>query len=135
MIFKNAKDVPLGANPGTLPNMSDALDSWMVPMVFINVVKTQVNFRTLEAGVPINFQGVWQPLDQQQVNMKPQGQREWKWFQVHAQTGLILLIDQVITYQGVQYRVRGRWDYNEYGYVNYHLVQDYTGSGPTEVTP
>jgi hypothetical protein len=39
-------------------------------------------------------------------------------------------VDEVVTYDGVQTRVMSRKNYGLYGYVEYHLVQDWTGSGP-----
>ena len=62
--------------------------------------------------------------------MKPEGQRAWKWFSVHADPSLSLTPDEVITYQSTQYRVKGKTDYTGYGYIYYELIEDYTGSGP-----
>lgn len=126
----NAKDRPLNLNSGTLPDVSGAMLDWFLPMVFARVTKTIVNSHLVETSVDLNFRGVWQPLSAQDLRMKPEGQRDWKWFQVHATPDLILVPDEVITFNGTQYRVKAMYDYKEYGYLNYHLAQDYTGSGP-----
>ena len=130
MIFKNAASTPLNENSGTVPNVEVAMLNWFQKMTFTRVIKTQENFLTIETAEDFNFQGVWQPFTAQQLSMKPEGQTAWKWFTVHAQVGLILIPDEVITYLGTQYRVMEKTDYKEYGYVEYHLIQDYTGSGP-----
>lgn len=137
MIIKNASSIPLNQNSGTLPDVSGALLNWFQKMVFTRVTKKQVNYATVEEAENINFEGVWQVMSAQSLSMKPTGQRDWKWFTVHAQPSLILIPDEVITYQGTQYRVKDKIDYKEYGYVEYGLVQDYIGSGPTTppVTP
>lgn len=126
----NAKDRPLSANTGTLPDMSGALLNWLQPMTFTLITKTVVNFKVVETPTMVDFQGVWQPFTAQQLMMKPEGQRRWLWFTCHALIGLILKPDEVVTYQGVQYRVMAKLDYKEYNYVEYHLVNDFSGSGP-----
>lgn len=135
MIFSNGKDLPLNANSGTLPDVSGAMLDYFQPMVFGVVVKTVQNFQAVETKTSVNFQGVWQPLSERQLMMKPEGQRQWKWFWLHAEPSLVLEPDSIITYLGIQYRVMTQKDYRLYGYLEYHLVDDYTGSGPTEATP
>ena len=105
--------------------MQGALANWMVPMVFIKIVKTVVDFQEVETKTNTNFKGVWQPLTGQKLQIKPEGQRAWKWFTCHAEIGLTLIPDEIITYKSTNYRVMEKMDYSEYGYNEYHLVQDY----------
>lgn len=130
MVIKNGKDISLSQKQGGVPNMSSTLNNWMQLITFTVVVKTIVNSRVLEVGTDFSFRGVWQPFSSQQLNMKPEGQRAWKWFTVHAPLGVTLAPDMVIKYQGTQYRVKDRLDYELYGYNEFHLIQDSTGSGP-----
>lgn len=129
-MISSAADRLLTANTGTLPNVSGAMLDWFQPMVFTAVTKTVVNFKVVESANPVDFMGVWQPYSAQQLQMRPEGQRNWKWFTVHSTPDLILDPDQVVTYLGTQYRVKDKFDYTQYGYLEYHLVQDFTGSGP-----
>lgn len=133
--IQNGKNTPLNANSGTVPNVSGAMLDWFQPMIFETVVKTVEGFQVVEDGTEISFQGVWQPFTDRQLQMKPEGQRSWSWFWVHADPSLILKNDEVIKYLGVQYRVMAQKDYRLYGYVEYHLVQDFTGAGPEVETP
>ena len=136
MPIGNGSNIPLNKSTGTLPDVSAAMLNWFLPMTFITLVKTIVDFNVVETGVEILFRGVWQPLSAQDLKMKPEGQRDWKWFRVHAEPTLILVPDQVIVYFGTQYRVKAKFDYKEYKYVEYHLVEDYTGAGPLlPITP
>lgn len=128
--IQNASDIPLSQNTGTLPQMGDALLSWFQAMVFTTIVKTVVNSLVVETPTNVSFQGVWQPFTDQALLMKPIGQRKWKWFMLHADTTLSLEPDDVVTYQGTQFRVMAKKDYSPYAYIEYHLAQDYTGSGP-----
>lgn len=126
-----ANTVPLNQNPGTLPSPGmDGLLDLFQPMTFTTVVKTIVNFQVVETPTNLNFLGVWQPQSPQQLALKPEGQRAWQWYTLHAQLGFPLNPDDVVTYQGVQYRVSSKRDYSQYGFLEYEMHQDYSGSGP-----
>lgn len=124
-MISNAKDTSLTANPGTLPNMQAALLDYFLPMTFTVVTKSVVDHESVEARVQTATRGVWQPLSPQKVMMKPEGQRKWKWQQIHATLDLVLEVDSVIERNGEKFRVMDRLDYREYGYVEYHVQGDY----------
>lgn len=130
-MIKNAASILLDQACGNLPDVSGALQGWFQKMTFYRVTKTITNFEVVEDSVPFSFQGVWQPLSARQISFKPEGQRAWKWFQVHAEPSLLLNPDEVIVYQGTQFRVKGTSNYDEYGYVKYDLIEDFIGAGPT----
>lgn len=128
--IQNGKNSPLNTNTGTLPNVNGALLNWLQPMVFITVTKIVIGGEVVEIGTPINFRGVIQPLSARDLMIKPEGERAWTWLMLHADPSLALNNDDVVTYLGVQTRVMGKKDYSKYGYIEYQLVQDWTGSGP-----
>lgn len=127
----NASDVTLQSNPGTLPNFSDAVGNWFQLLKFEQVVKTIVNFVVVETTTPIQFQGFVQTFTPRQLMMKPEGQRLWKWKQILCWPGVPLKPDDVIRYEDIQYRVMESIDFKQYGYHEYHIVEDYVNSGPT----
>lgn len=133
--IKNAADTPLNQQgQGTIPNVESALANWMQPIVFGIVTKTVNGFEVVETMTELSFMGVIQPLAPKRLAMKPEGQRQWTWIQLHAQPDVVLEPDSVVIYLGKQTRIMARTNYTNYGYVEYELVQDYTGAGP-EVTP
>jgi hypothetical protein len=121
----NGKDLPLNQNSGTVPDVSGALKNWFQPISMTSITKTVVNFKVIESGTPIETLGVWQPFSGKQLAMKPEGQRKWGWWTLHAEPGLVLEPDQIVTYLGINYRVMRQQDYRLYGYVEYELVEDY----------
>lgn len=135
MIFKNAKNIPLNQSTGTLPDVSGAMLNWFQPTTFGVVTKSVVNYQDVEEMVEFTYQAVVQPLSKRRLMMKPEGQQAWNWLWIHAEPALILAPDQIIVYQGTQYRVMNLAEYDKYGYREYEIVEDYTGSGPTAVTP
>lgn len=129
-VISNAANRPLFARSGTVPDVSDAMQDYFQPMMFEKLTKTVVAGEAVETGVPINFRGVIYPFTDRQLYLKEEGQRAWTWFELFADPVLTLDVDDVVNYKGIQTRVMARRDYAIYGYVQYQLVQDFTGSGP-----
>lgn len=125
-MIQNAKDTPLFSNPGTLPNMQDALADWFQMMTFTIITKETVDHELVETATVVAAKAVRQPLSAQKLMMKPEGQRAWRWEQLHAFPDLILKPDDVVVFNGIRYRVMDKLDYKEYGYLEYHITQDYT---------
>ncbi len=103
-------------------------------MTFMRVVKTTIGYQVVEDGEEINFRGVIQPFTTRELMIRPESEQSWTWWTLHADPSLTLDTDEVVLYLGKQTRVMGRRDYSLNGYVEYQLVQDYTGAGP-EVVP
>ena len=124
-MIKNGRDVLLTQNSGTLPDVSGAMENWFQKMIFNILTKEVVNHVLKETSSELEFRGVWQALKGQALYIKPEGQRNWKWFQVHSDTDLVLKTDDVVRYLGVNYRVMDKTDQSLYGYYEYHLVEDF----------
>jgi len=130
MTIKDASSLPLSQQTGNLPNVGSALLNWFQPMTFKILTKTVENFRDVETALVVVFQGVMQPLSDEDLRIKPSGERSWIWQNLHSDTSLEMETDDVVEYQGIQYRVKTKGNYAMYGYYNYHLVEDFEGSGP-----
>jgi hypothetical protein len=128
--INNAANKPLFDKAGTTPDVSGALQDYFQPMQFTPLTKTVRGFQVVETPNPINFRGTWQSFTERQLFLKPEGQRAWSWFQLHSDPVLTLNVDDVVMWRGKQTRVMARKDYELYGYVEYHLVQDWEGTGP-----
>lgn len=121
----NGKDTPLANSFGTLPNVSDVLPDWFQGMTFQLVTKTLVDYEVVESLTTINTQGVRQPMSAQRISLKPEGQRAWKWETIHCLPDVKLNIDDIILFGGVKYRVMHKWNWAEYGYLEYEICQAY----------
>lgn len=126
----NAANRPLFDKGGSVPDVSGAMTDYFQKMVFTRLTKTIAGFQAVETADPIVFQGVIQPFTERQLSLKPEGERAWSWFWLHADPVLALDVDDVVLFKGIQTRVMARKDYALYGYVEYHLVQDWQGAGP-----
>ena len=124
-MFYSAKNIPLNMqNFGSVPNMSGTLAGWTQKMIFNVITKEIVNFEVVETTRDVSFDGVWQPMGAQQLQIKQTEQRAWPWFIVHSTTDLELKIDDMIFYRDIGYRVMEVTKYLEYGYMEYHIVTD-----------
>ncbi len=133
--IKNAANTLLNVQTGSIPNVGGAMRDWFQPMVFTRVTKSTVAFQLVETAENISFRGVIQPLTSRDLIQKPEGQRAWTWLWLHADPSLTLNVDEIVTYNGVATRIMARKNYTIYGYVEYQLVQDWTGSSPLPVLP
>jgi len=119
----NAKDKPL--NTSGLPQMGEVLPSWFQKLTFNLVTKALVDYEVQEVLVPITTQGVRQPMSAQELAIKPEGQRGWKWETIHCLPDVKLNLDDIIIFDNTKYRVMQKWDWSEYGYIQYEICQAY----------
>ena len=109
-----------------MPQMSDALTGWQVPLTLEQVFQDIVVGDKVETTKLISFQGVWQPLRDEELQFKPEGQRSWEWIWIHAVSGSLNLEtgDKVIFNQK-RYKIMAVKDYSLNGFIEYQLVRDF----------
>ena len=128
MIIQNGKDTPLNQNPGTLPDMGVALLGWFSLVTFVIVTTVVSAFQADETTETVQFQGVVQPFTARQLMLRPEGERAWTWLMVHAEPSLKLKTGDILYYNGLKCRVMEQFDYTAYGFMEYHLVQNWVGT-------
>lgn len=113
---------------GGLPQMGSTLNGWEVPLELIKIKQSIVNGDVVKTEEHISFMGVWQPLRDDELQSKPEGQRSWSWYWIHAKSGSLNLQTQdKIIFQDKRYKVMAVKNYNIYGYITYEVVLDYEG--------
>lgn len=121
----NGKDTPLNKSFGTLPNVADVLPDWFQRLRFDIITKSLIDYEVEEVIVPVDTYGVRQPMSAQQLAIKPEGQRAWKWETIHCLPDVPLRIDDIVVFDNQKYRVMQKWDWSEYGYCQYEICQAY----------
>lgn len=122
----NASSTNLLQASSNLPNLSNPIGKWFLPVNFILVTKTITAGEVVETETSSTFQGVVQNLNSKELQIKPEAQRGWTWKMIHALPSLQLNVDDIIKYENINYRVMNVKDWKEYGYMDYHIVVDYT---------
>lgn len=109
-----------------MPNMASTLNGWEVSLTFIKITQTIVDGEVVKTESPINFMGVWQPLRDEELQFKPENQRSWSWYWVHAKSGTLNLQTQdKFLFQDKRYKVMSVKDYSLNGFIEYQVVRDY----------
>lgn len=109
-----------------MPQMDTTLYVWEVPLTLVKVVQSVVEGDLVTTETQINFKGVWQPLRDEQLELKPEGQRSWEWIWIHAVASQLNLetADKVI-FNNKRYKVMQKKDYGLNAFVEYQLCRDY----------
>lgn len=109
-----------------LPDPSASVLKFLIP-VKIGIVTTQ-NFGGLPNPIIrwTRTQAVCQPFSPEQLEVKTEGQRSWKWSTLHCIPDLVLNTNDRIIFDNIHYKVMQKLDYTRYGYLEYHIVEDFT---------
>ena len=105
------------------PDMTDVLAGFTKPFRFAVISKTVVDYEVSEAKATLEWAtGVRQPLTPQQLRIKPEGQRSWKWWTLW--TSKRLKVDDVIQDESNrQYRIMEVSDWTEAGHLKFELME------------
>lgn len=109
-----------------LPQMSNTLTGWESPLTLIKITQKMINGDVVKTEEAIDFLGCWQPLRDEELQFKPENQRSWSWYWIHAKSGTLNLQTQdKIIFQDKRYKVMSVKDYSLNGFIEYHIVRDY----------
>ena len=109
-----------------MPQMDTTLIGWEVPLTLVRVTQDVVDGELSTTEQEFKFMGVYQPLRDEQLELKPEGQRSWEWIWIHARASeLNLETADKVKFNGRRYKVMEKKDYGLNSFVEYHLVRDY----------
>lgn len=109
-----------------MPQMQDTLTGWEIPLTLVRVYQNIVEGDLVTREEKIDFMGCWQPLKDEDLQFKPEGQRSWEWIWIHAKSGTLNLrtADKVI-FNNKRYKVMAVKDYSLNGFIEYQLIRDF----------
>ena len=109
-----------------LPRIQAAFNGWEVPLKLINIVQVVDKGFVKKLENIISFKGVVQPLSPSQLSLKPSEQRSFRWWQIHVRSNAPLQLNEgdKIEYKGIRLKVMPLLRYSEYGYNEYHCIED-----------
>lgn len=111
---------------GQFPQMGEVLDGWEFPLTLIKIKQNIVEGDVVTQEEKIDFLGVWQPLKDEQLQFKPEGQRSWSWYWIHAKSGTLnLQTGDKIIFQNKRFKVMNVKDYSLNGYIEYQIIEDF----------
>lgn len=123
----NAKNFKVNQLASALPDVSVSVNEFLQNVSIGFVQKQQIKGLTQEVIVYKPYMAVKQPM-REELSIQMEGERSWKWYTIHATPDLVLATDDVIVFDTLRYRVMGKKNYAEYGYVEYDVIEDYQTS-------
>jgi hypothetical protein len=108
--------------------MRHILNGWMRKIDLTKVSTEIVDFEAKQVERTLSTVGCILPLSNQQLALKPEGQRAWKWMVLFCTTDLELVPDDVVFFRGERFRVTGMADWQDNGYRSQELVNDYSNA-------
>lgn len=109
----------------SLPDVSGSLELLLQPVKIGCVTKKQVSGYTQESIEYIRTKAVRQAFTAQQLILRPEGERAWRWYTIHMLPDIVLKTDDVIILHGLRMRIMEKLDYLEYGFAEYHAIEDF----------
>ena len=116
-----------------MPQMGHVLDGWEVPLTLVKIIQDVVDGELLYNEIRFNFMGVWQPLRNEALQLKPEGQRSWEWIQLHVKSNTDLALETAdkVIFRNELFKVIEKKDYTLNGYIEYQLCKDYVSNEQT----
>ena len=120
-------------NLSGMPQLDSALTGWEVPLTLVKVIQDIVDGDAVFTEQQINFMGCWQPLRDEELQFKPEGQRSWEWIWIHAKAGTLNLqtADKII-FNNKRYKVMSVKDYSLNGFIEYQIIRDFESNPQAE---
>lgn len=127
----NAKDRPLNQTATAVPDVSGGILNYFKPIVLIQVDTAVVRFSAEQTLNRTWSQGMVQAFSGRELALKPEGERAWLWNKLFTLPGIELKAgDQVeipATPSPRNFRVMKSTGDADYGYLQYEVVENYTG--------
>lgn len=104
--------------------MADALAGWGTRITFKLAQKVIADFEAVEKPITdVRFNGVLEPIPPRKLMVKPEGERNWKWYTMWSRR-LIPNGETVIDDRGLSYRIMSNSPWRHGGFNEYEMVQE-----------
>lgn len=119
-----------------LPNVSRALMDWFRPMI-VGVITNSISSDAASAGEAVTTareartSGVILDMDGAKLEIGADGERSWDSATFYCLPDLDVGTDTILKIKGVPFRVMGKKDRSECGFLRYEISQDYAATPAT----
>jgi hypothetical protein len=113
-----------------VPYVGHVLKGWTTKQTVTFVTKTidPDTHKTVEVETTAVYQVNRQPVPQQKIDQKQDGERNWKWWSFIIRGMVYLSKDDRVTIAGVRYRIMNGSDWSQSGFTKFEAVEDYTSA-------
>jgi hypothetical protein len=122
----NARDKKVSELNSGLPDVIAAIATLLQDVSAVYVQKQQIDGYTQEVPICVQTKACIQPMGDEQLKILPEGQRSWKYFYVWSLKNFDLATDEIFWIKSKGYRILDKTNWNDYGYIQYSCIEDYT---------
>lgn len=125
-MIQNGKNLKLNNINSNLPNMSNTIIGWFLDITLEKAERQLVgaDWQLVTVG-KINTKGVIQPPSSEDLKILPLGTWSWKWQMIHCLPNINLDVNDFIKYDGIDYKVMNKTNYEKYGYIKLIILEAY----------
>lgn len=110
------------------PDMRDAIMGSCRPMEFqIVTLKSGPGGDAVETSVDFKTDGFAVPVDPRKLDLQSDGTRRWKSYMLFTLTQPLLTVQDKVVIEGLVYKVMKAWDFSEFGFYKFGIVEDFQG--------
>ena len=115
----------------TAPQGRYTVQGWSQPLLMlINSVRVK-DGDAVTISREFKTQGFLTPEKGQRLDIKWEGERSWRHYNLFCVTDPQLQTNDQVVINNIPFRVMHKWNLNNFGYVKYKLVEDYTSATET----
>lgn len=130
MIKFNNKSIN-GKGASSLIEVGEIVDSWASDYEIILIRKEIIDYNLIEQERHIKIKGMVQNLSTQELQLMPEGMRNWKHYKLLSTTHF--KNDDILIINNKRFRITGTDnDDTYYGFWRYYMVEDYEKEQPEE---
>lgn len=109
-----------------IPNVADIVDGWLCDMTAQITTTVITDGDAIESFSTAYFRGMIQVLNPTEIELKPEGERDWNWCKIYCDYANFECDDRIII-DSVYYRIMKKdfWQDLGYGYYAYDAIRDY----------
>jgi len=107
------------------PQIKYAFKNWQQNITLVKITQSIINYKNVEEEQVLSFKGVIQPLQAEQLKIKPEGQRDWQWLMIHTNKEIALNVNDRIKYKNQEFKVMAKKNYSLNDYFYYEVVEAY----------
>jgi hypothetical protein len=109
-----------------VPNQNNTIKGWFKPLLIGWITTKWKDGESEELTQLITVMGHLQPSEPEKLEIQMSGDRSWKFYYLYVDNGLIMQPDDRCIIDDTPYRIIGKKDWKEAGFIRYRCHEDYT---------
>lgn len=118
--------LPLADQLSGMPNQADVIKGTFRPLMIGTIRTKWLDGQSTEVTDTVNVAGSLQPSEPEKLEIAGGSDRSWKYYYLYTDSSLNLDNDDRCIIKGINYRIIGKKDWSESGFIRYRCHEDYS---------